>query len=147
MQICQANMADIPALCHLLNELFSQEAEFQADYAAQSRGLTRIIADPGIGHILVARQDGQVLGMVSLLYTVSTALGERVAWLEDMVVTDNARGTGVGSLLLAQAQELARNNACRRLTLLTDAENLDAQRFYRRQGFEVSTMVPMRLLL
>ncbi|WP_268743575.1 GNAT family N-acetyltransferase [Methylomonas sp. MK1] len=146
VEISLASPADIPALCHLLSELFSQEAEFQPDYVAQSRGLTRIIADPNIGHIFVARHDSQIVGMVNLLYTVSTALGERVAWLEDMVVLSDVRGQGVGSLLLEHAVEFARQNGCRRLSLLTDADNLHAQQFYRRQGFRVSEMVPMRLV-
>ncbi|WP_446809291.1 GNAT family N-acetyltransferase [Methylomonas sp. 2BW1-5-20] len=146
MEISLASEADIPALCRLLSELFAQEAEFRPDSAAQNRGLSRIIADPAVGHILVARQDNRVLGMVSLLYTVSTALGERAAWLEDMVVAGDARGLGVGSALLAYALEFARGKGCRRITLLTDGDNLQAQRFYGRQGFEKSGMVPMRLV-
>ncbi|MBD9359781.1 GNAT family N-acetyltransferase [Methylomonas sp. EbB] len=146
MEISLAGVADIPALCHLLSELFTQEAEFQPDYAAQHRGLTRIIADPNVGHILVARHDSQVVGMVNLLYTVSTALGERVAWLEDMVVPSEVRGLGVGSRLLEHAVAFARQNGCRRLSLLTDADNLHAQRFYQRQGFSASQMLPMRLV-
>lgn len=147
MEINLAGEADIPALCRLLNELFSQEAEFQPDDAAQSRGLARILADPAVGHIFVARREERVLGMVSLLYTVSTALGERVAWLEDMVVANDARDSGVGSALLEHALAFAQQHGCRRITLLTDGDNLNAQQFYGRQGFEVSAMVPMRLML
>lgn len=146
MEISLASPADIPALCQLLSELFSQEAEFRPDYEAQRRGLTRIITYPNIGHIFVARHDSQIVGMVNLLYTVSTALGERVAWLEDMVVLSDARSQGVGSQLLEYVVEFARQNDCRRLSLLTDADNLHAQRFYRRQGFRVSEMLPMRLV-
>ena len=87
MFITPANIADIPALCALLNELFTQEAEFETDYQAQSRGLAAIIANPEVGCILLARREDAIVGMVNLLYTVSTALGERVALLEDMVVT------------------------------------------------------------
>jgi len=146
MEISLANAADIPALCQLLGELFSQEAEFQPDYAAQHRGLASIIADPNIGHILVARHECQIVGMVNLLYAVSTALGERVAWLEDMVVSSEVRGLGLGSRLLEHAVAFALQNGCRRLSLLTDADNLQAQRFYQRQGFSASQMLPMRLI-
>ena len=86
MSISPATLTDIPALCELLNVLFTQEQEFNPDVEAQSRGLGKIIADPEIGCILVARRQQQVIGMVNLLYTVSTALGERVAILEDMVI-------------------------------------------------------------
>ncbi|MBI4800755.1 MAG: GNAT family N-acetyltransferase [Desulfarculus sp.] len=142
-----ASMADIPGLCDLLALLFSQEAEFTPDRAAQERGLAAIIADPARGHILVARQHAQPLGMISILYGVSTALGGPVATLEDLVVAPAARGCGLGSRLLASAIEHARGQGCLRLTLLTDGDNVDAQRLYARQGFVVSGMVPMRRML
>ena len=147
MQIAIAVQEDIPELCRLLTILFSQEEDFQPDEAAQSRGLSAIIADPQVGHILVARQDGVVIGMVNLLYTISTALGDRVGLLEDMVVDADIRGSGAGSPLLKQAIELARTNGCKRITLLTDRTNEAAQRFYQRHGFTSSAMTPLRLML
>lgn len=147
MPIRLATVADLPALCQLLDQLFTQEAEFTPDRAAQQRGLAAIIDDLAVGEILVALEDGRVLGMVNLLYTVSTALGERVALLEDLVVDAGARGTGVGSALLEAAIAHARSRACRRLTLLTDGANHAAQRFYRRHGFTPSPMIPLRLPL
>lgn len=147
MQITPATPSDIPALCELLDLLFSQEADFTPDHAAQARGLASIIGDAGVGHILVARREGRVQGMVSLLYTVSTALGGRVALLEDMVVTPEARGDGLGSELLGRAIAWAREQGCLRITLLTDQGNQTAQRFYLRHGFGPSAMIPLRLLL
>ena len=117
MQIEPATLPDIPALCDLLNSLFAQEAEFTPDKSAQQRGLKMIIASPEVGAILVARQNRKVIGMVNLLYTVSTALGERVALLEDMVVAADRRAGGVGSQLLEAALQFAKQNSCRRITL------------------------------
>jgi len=145
--ITPAGQDDIPALCDLLGVLFSQEAEFKPDRHAQSIGLARIIDDPAVGQILVFRENGVPVGMVNLLYTMSTALGARVAMLEDMIVHPAARGRGVGSRLLEYAIGFAANAGCRRITLLTDATNLAAQRFYARHGFGHSTMIPMRRTL
>jgi GNAT superfamily N-acetyltransferase len=147
MPITLATPSDIPALCELLEVLFTQEAEFQPDRRVQGRGLADIIGNPQAGHILVARRDGQVVGMVGLLYTISTALGGRVAWMEDLVVASPARNAGLGSQLLRRALECARDNGCLRVTLLTDRDNLPAQRFYQRHGFNLSAMIPMRLSL
>jgi GNAT superfamily N-acetyltransferase len=142
-----ARPADVPALCELLAVLFAQEAEFAPDAQAQRRGLARIVDDPAVGTILVAREGDAVLGMVNLLFTVSTALGERVALLEDMVVAPAARGRGIGSDLLREAVAHARAQGCRRITLLTDGANEAAQRFYAKHGFSASGMMPMRLAL
>jgi GNAT superfamily N-acetyltransferase len=142
-----ATEADIPALVELLGVLFAQEAEFTPDPQAQRRGLAQIVGHPQTGAVLVVREAGAVIAMVNLLFTVSTALGERVALLEDMVVARSARGAGVGSALLAEAIAFARRSGCRRITLLTDGDNEAARRFYASHGFTASEMVPYRLAL
>ena len=147
MHIDKANAADIPALSELLSALFAQEEEFTPNPEAQAQGLAQIIHNPELGVVLVAREGGQVLGMVGLLFTVSTALGGRVALLEDLIVSAKARNAGLGAELLAQAIALARAQGCKRITLLTDRANEAAQHLYRKQGFTVSGMVPMRLVL
>lgn len=147
MIIERATPHDIPALSNLLATLFAQEAEFTPNLEANQRGLAKIINDPGIGAILVARKGHQVIGMVNLLFTISTALGEPVALLEDMVVFPDARGQGIGSQLLTEAIAFSRQQGCQRITLLTDHDNLTAQGFYAKQGFTRSNMVPMRISL
>jgi len=147
LQISAATLEDIPALCELLNVLFSQELEFTPDDRLQSHGLAAIIANPAIGCILVARRQQHLIGMVNLLYTISTALGARVAILEDMVVAPSERNTGIGTQLIESAIESAKQAGCRRITLLTDHHNQAAQRFYAKHGFTGSSMIPLRLNL
>src|SRR5687768_5110026 len=147
MEITAAIQEDIPGLCELLGLLFAQEAEFQPDRSVQSAALREIINSPEHGQILVLRKNGSLIGMVNLLFTVSTALGGRAAILEDMVVHPDYRGSGAGSKLMQVAVDFAKSANCLRITLLTDRTNEPAQRFYKRQGFKLSGMVPMRLLL
>lgn len=146
MDIALATLADLPELCELLELLFTQEAEFRPDRRLQTEGLRQIVGFPERGQILLMRREGRAIGMVSLLYTVSTALGGRVAILEDMVLHPDFRGQGLGSELLNAAIELARSTGCLRITLLTDGDNEVAQRFYARHGFTRSAMLPMRLV-
>jgi GNAT superfamily N-acetyltransferase len=147
MQISAAQAADIPALSALLSLLFAQEAEFKPDPAAQAEGLRRIISDPRTGLIFAGRIDGEIVAMVNLLFSVSTALGGRVALLEDLIVAPDHRGAGLGRLMLDHALAEARAAGCKRVTLLTDRDKAGARRFYARRGFLESTMLPMRNLL
>lgn len=147
MNIEPANLADIPQLCDLLEQLFSEESEFKCNRDLQSEALTQIIESPNAGTILVLRDGSSIIGMVNLLFTISTALGGRVAILEDMVVQPARRGSRAGSTLMAAAINVARMGGCRRITLLTDRTNQPAQRFYLRHGFTFSHMIPLRLLL
>lgn len=147
MNIEVAKISDIPALCRLLESLFTQEAEFKSNRDAQIRGLKLVIENDDAGDILLVRENENVIAMVNILYTVSTALGARVGILEDMFVSSAGRGTGIGSKLLERALEFARDKGCQRMTLLTDHDNNAAHRFYQKHGFELSTMVAFRKLL
>jgi ribosomal protein S18 acetylase RimI-like enzyme len=85
--------------------------------------------------------------MVNLLYTVSTAMGGKVALLEDMIIAPQHRNAGHGARLLHSAIEHAQSQGCLRMTLLTDRANDAAIRFYQRSGFTLSSMIPLRLEL
>jgi len=147
MPILPATPEDVPQLCGLLALLFAQEAEFAPDAERQAAGLRAILSDSNAGAILVAREGGEIVGMVNLLFTVSTFLGSRVALLEDMIVLPDQRGKGMGTALLHAAIARAKAEGCARITLLTDGANAEAKAFYRRAGFGESSMTPMRLLL
>ena len=145
--ITPATLDDIPQLCALLALLFTQEADFQPDMEKQSAALREIIAHPATGRILALHEGDAIVGMVNLLFSISTACGGKVALLEDMVVHPSRRGDGLGSKLLQAAVELARREGCLRITLLTDRVNDSAIRFYQRHGFGTSEMMPLRLAL
>ena len=147
MYVLEATHADVPSLCALLEILFSQEAEFSPSVEKQKNGLELILNNEHIGKIFVLKHDERVIGMVSLLFSVSTALGAKVAWLEDMVVHPDFRGQTCGSKLLSYAIEAAKKLTCKRITLLTDTDNKGAHRFYERLGFKSSSMQPFKLLL
>jgi ribosomal protein S18 acetylase RimI-like enzyme len=142
-----ATRDDIPALADLLGELFAQEHEFSADRTVQVRGLSMLFDLGDAVRILVADEAGRPVCMGVLHYAVSTALGEKVAALEDVIVTRPARGRGIGKQLMAAIIERARADGAQRITLLTDHDNGAAQSFYAAFGFERSSMVPYRLML
>jgi Acetyltransferases len=145
-EITLATLADIDELAYLLNVLFTQDIEFEPDDEKQKSGLRQIIETPDCGEILTMKIDGKVVGMVSLLYSISTALGGKVATLEDMVIAEEFRQKGLGTELLSEAISFAKKRGCLRLTLLTDFDNETAIKFYQRAGFNLSKMVPLRLV-
>jgi GNAT superfamily N-acetyltransferase len=95
----------------------------------------------------VLRRDRSIVGMINLLFTISTAEGGFVILLEDLVIHKEYRGHGYGSMLLDYAIEFAKQKNFRRITLLTDRPELRSQNFFRKHGFYESPMLPMRLLI
>ena len=142
-----AARSDLPRLVELLGLLFSQEREFSPDSEKQREALEAILADRSRGRIFVAREGSELVGMASLLYTVSTAEGGKAALFEDLIVDPKHRRKGVGSKLVSYVIQQARAEGILRITLLTDLENDTALGLYRKLGFVDSPMQPMRLHL
>lgn len=147
IRISNATIDDVPELVILLGQLFETENDFSTNSRHQRKGLLRIIKHPEIGSILVMKDGAAVIGMVNLLYTVSTAEGGPVALLEDLILGPDYRGRGLGDRLFRHAIGHAKKKGISRITLLTDGDNRRAIRFYRRHGFTRSSMIPFRLLL
>lgn len=147
MKFRVANIEDIEVLSKLLNELFSLEKEFIPNETLQKKALETIINDEKIGNILVCTYEDRVIAMVNILYSFSTALGSRVAILEDMIVLNEYRDKNIGSKLLEFAKEFAKSKGIERITLLTDDDNFKAHNFYEKNGFKKSSMIAFRTFL
>src|SRR5947207_9905618 len=81
-----ATEADLDELSEMLAELFAQESDFRPDKDKQLRGLRLIFEQPSRGRVFVLRREGAIVGMINLLFTISTAEGGFVMLLEDLVV-------------------------------------------------------------
>src|SRR5438132_5880164 len=136
---------DLDELSGLLGDLFAHESDFRPDKDKQLRGLRLIFEQPNRGRVFVLRREGAIVGMINLLFTISTAEGGFVMVLEDLVVHKKFQGHGYGAKLLNHAIEFAKQKNFLRITLLTDRPENVAQEFFRRHGFVESSMIPMRL--
>ncbi|MDO8311481.1 MAG: GNAT family N-acetyltransferase [Sideroxyarcus sp.] len=135
---------DLPHLADLLTELFKLESDFYPDRDKQLRGLRLILDEPSPGRLFVLRIAGKVAGMANALITVSTAEGGRVLLLEDVIVSREHRGGGLGRQLVEHVLDWAKAQGMTRVTLLADRDNHAALDFYRKLGLDDSQMVVMR---
>lgn len=78
---------------------------------------------------LVARRDGPALGCVGLVLA-----GTR-AEIKRMFVHDDARGLGIGGLLMAAIENLARSEGVRLVQPETGPRNAAALKLYAKQGY------------
>jgi len=144
MKIRKAKLKDIEEITNLLEYLFTQEIEFEFKRELHIKALKMIIRNKKTGTIFVAIKDKKVVACVNILYTISTALGSKVALLEDMIVNPIYQNKGIGKRLVAYVLEYLKNKKIKRVTLLTDGDNEKGHNFYKSLGFEASTMKVFR---
>ena len=147
LRIEPATIEDLAELTDLTMSLFAIEADFEPNQEKQRHGLRLILEQPNRGRIFVLRSDHKVIGMVNLLFTISTAEGGFVILMEDVIVRPEHRGHGYGTRLVNYVKDFAGKKDFKRITLLTDRVSAESKRFFQRNGFVHSSMIPMRLLL
>ncbi|MDE3206659.1 MAG: GNAT family N-acetyltransferase [Acidobacteriota bacterium] len=59
----------------------------------------------------------------------------RVGLLDELYVTPGLRGRGLGTALLATTESVARQRGAQLMEINVDGEDLDARRFYERNGY------------
>ena len=110
--------------------------------ALDAAAIEALVAWPG-NTLLVARVDGEIVGSLTLvIFPIPT--GTR-AWIEDVVVDEEARGRGVGATLTMEAVRLARANGARTVDLTSRPARAAANRLYERLGFALRDSKVYRL--
>lgn len=95
-------------------------------------GLAAIVGSPHC-ELFVARLDGVIHGSLTLtVYPLPT--GPK-AWIEDVVVDDEARGRGLGEALSRAALDAARASGAKEVDLTSRPKREAANRLYQRLGF------------
>jgi GNAT superfamily N-acetyltransferase len=60
-------------------------------------------------------------------------------YVDDLVTDSRNRSRGYGRVLLGWLEQFARQNGCTRVDLDSGVQNVDAHRFYNREGFAKSS--------
>jgi GNAT superfamily N-acetyltransferase len=84
---------------------------------------------------LVAIDGGAVVGVVDMEYHQRLGDHRPQARVNDIVVTERARGAGAGTKLLKAAEDLARKRGCFRMALVTASWREPTMAFYAREGW------------
>lgn len=140
VQVRDATVDDAPAISALLTGLGYPGTE---GFAPSKIAALRQHPD---ARLLVALDAAQVLGVVSLHFIPQLALPGDFCRISYLCVAEGARSRGVGALLEAQVEALARARGCDRIEVHCHSRRVDAHRFYARQGYEESPKYLMKLL-
>lgn len=135
-KIRKSEKKDIPAILELIRELahFEKEPEaVEVDVAELER---EGFGDHPLFTCFVAEVNGQIEGMALAYFRFSTWKG-RTVHLEDLIVREKMRGTGLGSALYRKVIEYALEQGCKRTEWVVLDWNQPAIDFYKKSGATV----------
>jgi GNAT superfamily N-acetyltransferase len=130
----KATPADVPAVLRLIVALATYEREPDAVHATEQSLMETLFADNAQVHAHVAELEGEVVGIAVWFLNYSTWTGRPGLYLEDLFVTDEARGTGAGKALFQALAREALARGCARIDWAVLDWNSPAMDFYRAIG-------------
>ena len=128
-----ASVNDAPIVHGLIRDLAAAQG-----FPDEVRSSVDDIVRDGFGpralfHSLLAEEEGVAIGLALYFYIYSTWEGRPALYVEDLIVTDQARGKGVGTLLMEKLAGISGETGCSKLELSVSARNT-ARAFYEGLG-------------
>jgi GNAT superfamily N-acetyltransferase len=105
----------------------------------------RFLAPSEDGLLLGARSGGRILGYACLYWHFSSLEATETILLNDLFVSEEARGRGVGRALIEATAEIARERGAPYVEWSTAPDNRTAQRLYDTTGAERSEWISYEL--
>ncbi|MGD8681621.1 MAG: GNAT family N-acetyltransferase, partial [Lysobacterales bacterium] len=135
LRVREATEADVPLIHAMLLEL-AKATKSVDDILSTPEDLAR----EGFGtspafDALIAEMSGQPVGLALYFQEFSSWRGRRGIYLQDLFVSPEQRGEGIGRILIQELAVRAVEEGATYLRLAVDSNNGGAAAFYRKLGF------------
>ena len=129
-RVDKASQELLTAINHLVPQLSGSAKPLDLE------DLQRLVGMDCVNLLLAIDGDtGEILGTLTLVvFPIPT--GTR-AWIEDVIVDQNARGKGIGKLLTRRAIEIAWSAGAKTVDLTSRPSRVEANSLYQSLGFEI----------
>jgi len=102
----------------------------EPDDERNRRFFARFVKPSDLGLLLGAWAEGRLVGFATLYWTHSSTRARDIALMNDLYVSEEARGLGVGRALIEACGDAARQRGSAVLEWYTATDNRTAQRLY-----------------
>jgi ribosomal protein S18 acetylase RimI-like enzyme len=134
LRVREVQVEDLAAIVDLVGQL-----GYPSEERAVAERLERLAADPR-SWVYVAVEGQRIVGLAAVHVMSILERDHPIARITAMVVDDRVRGSGVGRALLERLEERALAEGCDKIDLTTRHEREEAAAFYRRMGFEDTSL-------
>lgn len=129
--IRKLELKDLEEVFELLDELYENKIE----YSIFAQKYETSLNDENFYEI-VAVEDNKVVGVLIARIINRLVKKKNILFIDDLIVNERYRNTGIGKLLIQNAMDYAVNIDCESLELTSLISNINAHRFYENNDFE-----------
>lgn len=130
----QADLDDVVSLLHELSEFAQTGSPLERETISDT--FDEMARNPSIYQNIIAEINNDIVGLVSLVMYKTPFHTGGTALINELVIKSSYRGMGIGKHLIETAKEIAMERSMDELEVGTDKSNVDAQKFYKKCGFD-----------
>lgn len=135
LEIRSAQSADLPGILTLYAQPEIDDGQY-LDLLEAKKIFKKFSEYPSY-KIYIAQYSATIVGTFALLIMDNLGhLGKPSAVIEDVAVSPEYHGKGIGRAMMHHAMEIARDAGCYKMTLSSNLKRINAHRFYESLGFE-----------
>ena len=134
IKIRNAKKQDSKEIIKLIKELAIFEKLEPPNKSACVRLLNDAFCKKPLFNILVAENEGKLIGYTFYFFTYSTFLARQTLYLEDIYISKSFRSLGIGKVFLDKLVDIAKAKKCGRMEWVVLDWNIKAINFYKKLG-------------
>jgi len=134
-----ASTSNIPIILDLLYELGRPRPQKDRDVDEFSRLVTNYLSEPN-KKIILAEYDNKIVGMVSMMLIARLNRKNLELYIPELIVGKDYQNKGIGKKLIESCIDFAKKNKCHRIRLESGNQRKDSHLFYKKLGFEQSSL-------
>ena len=133
LNIRKAMIDDVPLILKLIKELSVYEKMSKKVVATEDILRETLFGDKSYAEVLIAEIEEKPVGYALYFYNFSTFLGRPGLYIEDVFVSKEYRGRGIGTAFFKKCAYIAKENKCGRMEWIVLDWN-PARKFYEQMG-------------
>ena len=128
--------SDIDVIVKMMQEFYAID-NYPIDAETSKNLFHEFIADKNLGTAWLILSDSEIVGYVILTFIFSFEYQGKIAFLDELYLSEKARGKGIGNQAVAFIIEQSKKLSLKLIYLEIENHNQNAQKLYIASGFEL----------
>lgn len=138
--IRNASTIDIPIILELLYELGRPRPQEDKNIEEFSNIVTKYILSEPTKKIIVAEYGNKIVGMASMMLLSRLNRKSLELYIPELIVQKDHQNKGIGKKIMEFCIDFAKQYKCHRIRLESGNQRIDSHQFYKKLGFEQSSL-------
>ena len=137
-------ISDIETVVLMMQEFYAID-NYPIDVDVSKTLLTEFISNKNLGKAWLIIFNDEIVGYIILTFVFSFEYQGKIAFVDELYVTEKARGKGIGSKAIEFVKVQSHKLSLKLIYLEVESHNKKAQNLYIANGFEMHNRKLMRL--